>query len=139
MLQNYTPQILTYYSLAFATSFLLFYVKTHKIATSIVFSMLVVFIASDYYEIPIFLRYGTTQWLHHANMIWMFILLVMVARIQASKLNISLLCLGPLLTVPILLKYQGLVYLARVIGLAILLIVTINSPGVGGKKASNTP
>lgn len=101
-------------------------------------SLLTVFVGSEYYEIPIFVRYGTTQWLHTINVLWMFILLVYFAKITFSKWNVTLLCLGPVLTAPILF-YSQLTYLARSIGLTVLLIVTFNSPGVGGKKASNIP
>lgn len=124
------------------TAFLVFYGlllwKTEKKLFSLLISLLIVFVGSEYYELPIFIRYGTSQWLHELNVLWMFILLVWFAKIRFSKWNITLLCFGPILTAPILF-YSELTYLARVIGLTVLLIVTFNSPGVGGKTASKKP
>lgn len=136
---NYSPQLLIFYFIAFLVSYILLVRKSGYVLISLLTSLLLVFVASEYYEIPIFIRYGTTEWLHSINIVWMFILLVWFAEIQFSPKNIALLCLGPVLTGLILFSIPQLIYLARIIGLSILMIVTINSPGVGGKKASNMP
>lgn len=123
--------------------FLVFYAlllwQTEKKLFSILTSLLIIFVGSEYYELPIFIRYGTDQWLHHLNILWMFILLLWITKTKFSKTNISLLCLGPILTSPILFAYPQLIYLARILGLTFLFIITFNSPGVGGKIASNKP
>ena len=107
-------------------------------------SLLIILVGAEYYEIPVFVcgylgvaGYGFPHVLNHVIVAFMFGLLVWFTDMKATKINVLALLMGPLLTAPLLLFVHGtlILYLAKAIGLSILFIVAINSPGVGGSKS----
>jgi len=153
MLGRYSFPLIIFYASAIIILASLFYLKTKFKTYSFFVSFLVVLVGSEYYEIPNAIagylgmfNYGFPYVLHHINIIWFFIVLVLITRIKFTKKNVLMLALGPVMTCPLLFfhPWPYTTYLARTIGLTILGTVfysgccmyarpTISS-GIGGKK-----
>ena len=155
LIGNYSFDLILFYSLMLTSFFVVVYRKTRKILFSTLISLLATLVGSEYYELSVFVMAyvrGIADFpfgeIHHAIITVMFIMLMKVAKVEFTKKNILLLICGPVLSTPFLLiKIPHLLlvirllklYLARSIGFTFLWIVIINSPGVGGKKASSKP
>ena len=90
-----TLEIIMFYGVAFTVLTYIFSRKT-RLVLSLVISMLIVMVASEYWEIPIFI-FGFFGWwgnfpypslpfiLHHLNTIMLFIWLIYIAKIKISR------------------------------------------------------
>ena len=152
MIGNYSFDLILFYSFMLTSFFVVVYCKTRKFLFSTLISLLATLVGSEYYELSIFVMAyvkGIADFpfgeIHHVIITFMFVMLMKLSEVKFTKKNSLLLVCGPLLASPFLLGklyYLSLLtrlYLARTIGFAFLWTVIINSPGVGGKKASSNP
>ena len=152
LIGNYSFDLIAFYSFMLTSFFVVVYLKTRKFLFATLISLLVTLVGSEYYELSIFVMAyvkGIADFpfgeIHHVIVASMFVMLMKLSKVKFTKKNIFLLVCGPLLATPFLfVKIPYLVpltrlYLARSIGFAFLWTVIINSPGVGGKKASSKP
>ena len=144
---NYTLDIILFYGIIYFAAIITFWNINRNLLYSVLVATLFTLVGSEYYEIPLFaagylgLKQGPTNVWHDIIKIMLFATLVYATRLYKKKGNIILFALGPIITALLLLPHYcfSVLYLAKALGFIFLSIVTINSPGVGGKNASNTP
>ena len=104
-------------------------------------SLSIILIGSEYYEIPIFFCSYLQIWgyafpqlltiLNHLLVAIIFLILVWVAEIKKTWVNTVALAVGPFLTAICLFGFHNIV-LARIIGLSVLFIVTLDAISMKG-------
>jgi len=133
---NYTLELMLFY-IIIGTIFTLFLtIKTSSILMGLILSLSIILIGSEYYEIPIFFcaylqifGYAFPQplsILNHLLVALIFLILIRVAQIKPKRTNIAALALGPFLTAILLFGVHNLFW-ARIVGLSVLFMVTLES------------
>ena len=97
---NY-PELLCSYGLACLAISSISYAITKQFGMSLVFGLLIVFVSSEFWEIPIFILgylgvsgYGFPQILNHAIVVFMAFLLIVFSRFKLTFANASILTLN---------------------------------------------
>ena len=130
---TYSLSLVVFYFLVGFVFWEIFAHKTGSVLRGLTLSLAIILIGSEYYEIPIFVcayftlfgyRFPTALTiLNHALVIVIFLIFMSVAKLKASRRNISLFLLGPILTLPFLFWIPSL-FMARLIGFLTLFSVT---------------
>jgi len=138
---NYTPELILFYgSLGLIFAFL-FAVKTSSVLMGLILGLSIILVGSEYWEVPIFVLSYLQMFsyefpailtiINHLLMVLIFGILACVAQIKANKQNIVTLSLGPVLTAILFFGFH-VDYLARVTGLSILFMVTLDAISMRG-------
>lgn len=97
---NY-PELLCFYGLACNLIFLACYTITKRFGMSLVYGVLIVFVSSEFWEIPIFVLgylrvsgYGFPQVLNHIIVAFMAFLLIVFSKFKLTVTNVSILVLN---------------------------------------------
>ena len=143
-LANYTFPLLIFYGCWFIFFLSWVYVVTDKMWKAIIASLSVVFVVSEYYEIPIlildYLTLRLPNVLHHFIVFIFFMFFLSIVKVKWNKTTIGLLILTSFSTALILYGTPNLIYLARFMGfIPFLYMVATSSEGVGGNNVSNKP
>ena len=135
-----TLPIICFYGLSFAALSVTFYLKKFGLLLSLVVSMAVVLVASEFWEVPIFVAglLGVAYWfpypslaflLHHIYTFGIFACLLYISKARFSKKEIGIValcvCVNSLLLLPKPL-FAWFVWVARIIGIVGLSWVVIN-------------
>lgn len=142
------PSILLFY-LSFWCLLTLFFRKKWKLPISVLISMLIVLVASEYWELPIFIYglLGVAYWwpypsifflLHHIYITIIFVMLMYVMKIKLSKPIISILLYGIVLNAALLhplLVSRTIGFVARTIGIIILSCVVYHGSSLVGLES----
>lgn len=125
-----TPAIILFYAVSGLIVMGLFYKRSRQKIFSFLVSTLVILVASEYYEIPIFIAglIGVAYWfpypslpffLHHVNTIVLFIWLLVFTRPKMSFDFFAILGLGIIFNIFLLLPGSPVLflYIARIIGI----------------------
>jgi len=138
---NYTLELILFYFVIGLIFALLLAIKTSNLLMGLTLSLSIILVGSEYYEAPIFCCsylqiFGYTfpkvlTILNHFLMIIIFVILASVAEIKATKKNALTLASGPFLTAIFIFGFHN-IFLARIIGLSILFIVSLDAISMKG-------
>jgi len=126
---KFTWDLITFYAIVSVVFTLLYYKKFNNGKLALLFSAMTVFVAREYWEIPIFVtgyvgimnRYFPMLF-HHLLVFLIFAVLVSYSKIRFTKPIIALLIMTPLFISPLLLtglRNVYTLYIARTIGITV--------------------
>lgn len=145
---NLPIDIIVFYSVAFILLTYFFHKKT-RLLISVAISMLIVLVASEYYEIPIFVAgflglsgnhpYPSLPFLlHHINTIMLFIWLICIAEVKLDFSQVFLMVFGILINTVLLFMNPSdpnRLWFARFVGIYVLSgVIFVGSSLVGVKS-----
>lgn len=124
-----TWDLISFYAVASCIFFIFYMHKLKDKKTALLLTSMTIFVAREYYEIPVFvtgyLRLGNPHLpmiFHHLLVFLIFIVLVSYSKIKFTKTVSALLLVTPVLLSPLLLSSIHSIfslYLARTIGLTV--------------------
>jgi ubiquinone/menaquinone biosynthesis C-methylase UbiE len=136
---TYTSQLILFYAFMDLMFSFFLAIKTSSTVKGLALSLSIILIGSEYYEAPIFFcRYlgllGYTfpqplSILNHILVALIFVILVWLAQIKRTWGNTSILALGPFLTAILIFVFHN-GYSARIVGLSVLFMVTLEAISV---------
>jgi len=128
-LGEFTWQLITFYALASTVFWALYWKKLKDGKVALLFSAMTVFVAREYWELPIFvagylgiMNMYFPMVFHHLLVFLVFLVLISYSKIKFTMGTITLLLVTPLIISPLLLTQMRNVYtlyLARTIGVAV--------------------